>query len=177
MSCFLFQNSILGNDPLGKTITLLNPCENQPFELPWMSLPPKACAVFGWHCGDRAAGTEHRQHWGDRRCHGSMQSAVGTFVCTAGSNTDLAGWARACASSGCCISQQHSSVKTQPHRNQWEEEATESTTLNNSPNYPGSCLCLYHLFYAPDKETTMFTQIFAPQLCWQVLFFQVPGIT
>lgn len=27
MSCFLFQNSILGNDPLGKNKTILNPCE------------------------------------------------------------------------------------------------------------------------------------------------------
>lgn len=34
MSCFLFQNSILGNDPLGKNKTMLNPCENRPFEFP-----------------------------------------------------------------------------------------------------------------------------------------------
>lgn len=82
MSCFLFQDSILGNDPLGKNKPILSPCENQAFEFPRMSLPSKACTVFGWHCGDRAAGTEDWQHWDYRRCHGwSCRVLVSTCVC------------------------------------------------------------------------------------------------
>lgn len=28
-----------------------------------------------------------------------------------------------------------------------------------------------------DDVTTLFTEVFDPELCWQVLFFQVPGST
>lgn len=45
----------------------------------------------------------------------TVQSAVGTFVCAAGSDTDLAVWAQAWGSSRCHKSHQHSPGKTQPH--------------------------------------------------------------
>lgn len=156
MSYFLFQNSILGNDPLVKKKTIINPCENQPFELPRMSLLSKAiaaCTVFGWHCGeDRTVGTEDWQQWDYTKIALNVIQTAGKYICPCTRLKE-----RACnVNSGLrkVMMLQFTSTwssKTQPHRRS-EIVGRKSHRVNNSPKQltqkpsgisTGNCLWLY----------------------------------
>lgn len=159
MSCFLLQNSILGNDPLGKNKTMLNPCENRPFEFPWMSLPSRACTVFGWHCGDRTAGTEDWQHRDYGRYHRwSCRVLVSPFVCAPGSHTQTLQCEFRPVPAHAATLHIGTGQLRRSHTANVKSVGRRSHRVNNSPKQPAQLfrqlpVPLPH--YAPDNVTTM----------------------
>lgn len=105
MSCFLFQNSILGNDPLGKNKTIVNPCEKSMNVITFKSL----CCVWvalwrqsSWDWGLAALGLQEVQG-----LHGWLCRVAGENMCQCirlkhnQKQSECAVWAQACAGSGC----------------------------------------------------------------------------
>lgn len=149
MSCFLFQNSILGNDPLVKNKAIINPCEKQWLEFPWMSLPSPACTVFVWPSGED--GTVEQTTGSieiiQRDHQTSSRLLLSTFVCISCSSKTLATWIQVCARSRCYSPEPHDPAR-QSHNARAKSVGRKSPRGNNSPQHSvtvcsGSCLCFY----------------------------------